>query len=85
MWAIPHTNGSDLPDFLGYWEAAELNRLMAYLEDRLAKCQFAHRRERCAEHHLIELTGFNAEQYSQKRRISIVSTDVDGAFDTVPH
>ena len=66
-------------------EATVLNRLMEQLELGLDECQYAYRRERGTEHHLLEMSDFVRQMRSQNRFTSITSIDVNGAFDTVPH
>ena len=51
----------------------------------LESCQYAYRRERGTEHHLLDLTDFARDMRSENKRSGPESVDVHGAFDAVSH
>ena len=47
--------------------------------------QYAYRKGRTVERHLIELSDFVLEKRGAGNHIYVSSTDAEGVFDTVPH
>ena len=67
------------------FEVAVLHRLMCRTETGLDGRQYAFRRGRGAEAHLIEAHEFSREALGADKYGSVASVDVDSAFGAVPH
>ena len=66
-------------------EGIVLHRMMPALEPRLGLSQYAYRRQRGTEFHLVELTEFVRVSQEADRLTLVASLDIAGAFDTIPH
>ena len=66
-------------------EALVHHRLLPLFEPNFAAGQYAYRRERGTEMHMLELFDAAAAARARGDFVYLASVDVDGAFDTVPH
>ena len=66
-------------------EGVILHRLMLRWESRLDAHQYAYRRERGTEMHLLELSDFVREARDRGQYVYIAAIDVASAFDNVAH
>ena len=58
---------------------------MPQFEDSLGEHQFAYRRNRSTEYHLVELYDRARQALNDNKHVVIASLDISGAFDTIPH
>ena len=66
-------------------EAVILHRLLSRFESCLEPCQYAYRRERGTEMHLLDLTDFIREARNRGQYAYLASIDVAAAFDNISH
>ena len=66
-------------------EAAVYHRLVGHFEPLLDKRQYAYRRARGTEMHLLEMHEFALAAGEADEFLYLASIDVDSAFDAVPH
>ena len=66
-------------------ESIIYHRILPAIEPRLFKNQYAYRRPRGTEHHLVSLQDRIRRELLRGRLVYIISFDVAGAFDTVAH
>ena len=66
-------------------EAVVLRRISPLVEDRLHGSQYAYRRARGTEMHLLELSDFISERSAEGCLVYLMSLGIEGAFDAVPH
>ena len=66
-------------------ESVACNRMLPLLEPKLNRAQYAYRRARGVEFHLLELHRFLQDATCRGRYVYLASLDIEGAFDTAPH
>ena len=60
-------------------------RLLPIIEPKLSVNQYAHRRQRGTEHHLVSIMDFANRALLRGENVYVISFDIAGAFDNVSH